>query len=127
MKRELDPVWSKSQIKAGQKMSEAWEAFFSAAEEQGGGGGKAAAGLEGNAKADLTARRHETELFGYPNVVGVASGQRVRRGQPIGEPCVTVYVERKLPESQLAAKDILPKEIGGLPVDVVEVGQLGAL
>jgi hypothetical protein len=71
--------------------------------------------------------RHEQALLRYPNVVGVAVGSRMRQGTPTGEPCLVVYVERKLPPDQLAAGDHLPAEVEGVPVDVVESGPIQAL
>jgi hypothetical protein len=67
--------------------------------------------------------RRERDLLGYPNVVGVASGRRVRGGTSTDELCVMVLVERKLPESELDPGAILPREIDGVPVDVVEAGR----
>jgi len=127
MKRRLEPVWTKSQLKAGQQISQAWEEFFSAAEQPGDAVKEAARGLADDAKIDAVVRGREADLLGYPNVVGVAKGLRIRQGRPSSEPCVTVYVERKIPETDLAAADILPKKIEGIPVDVVEVGKLEAL
>jgi hypothetical protein len=71
--------------------------------------------------------RHEQELLRYPNVVGVAIGSRMRQGAPTGEPCLVVYVERKLPPDQLAEGELLPAEVEGVPVDVVESGPIQAL
>lgn len=71
--------------------------------------------------------RHETELLRYPNVVGVAEGIRTRQGKPTGERCLIVYVERKVPRGQLEGREILPSEIEGVPVDVVEVGRVEPL
>ena len=87
----------------------------------------AAPGLAEDGKLDQVLRRHEAELLSRSHVVGVSSGRRVRQGQPSGEPCITVYVERKIPETALEAADILPKQIEGIPLDVVEVGKLEAL
>ena len=127
MKRQIEPVWTKSQLKAGQQISQAWEEFFSAAEQQGDAVKKTVPGLADDAKVDEAVRRSEASLLAYPHVVGVAKGLRIRQGRPSSEPCVTVYVERKIPETDLAAADILPKAIEGIPVDVVEVGKLEAL
>jgi hypothetical protein len=71
--------------------------------------------------------RHERELLRYPNVVGVATGSRVRQGAPTGEPCLVVYVTRKIPRDQLGPGQLLPTEVEGVPVDVVESGPIQAL
>jgi hypothetical protein len=67
--------------------------------------------------------RRERELLRYPNVVGVATGTRTREGEPSGEPCLVVFVERKVPEADLRPGEVLPRELDGVPVDVVEAGR----
>ena len=71
--------------------------------------------------------RHERELLRYPNVVGVATGTPTRGGQPAGEPGLLVLVSRKLPASELGRDELLPREIEGVPVDVVETGPIQPL
>jgi hypothetical protein len=71
--------------------------------------------------------RHEAELMRCPNVIGVASGIRMKQGKPTGEHCIVVYVSRKIPPSQLKADEILPSQIEQVPVDVVDVGGVEAL
>jgi len=71
--------------------------------------------------------RHEAELLHYPNVVGVAQGIRTKGRKPTGEPCIIIYVERKIPRSNLDKSAILPSDIEGIPVDVVEIGKVKAL
>ncbi len=70
--------------------------------------------------------RHEAELMRYPNVVGVADGIATRGGEPTGEQSIVVYVSRKVPASELAADAVLPTEIDGVRVDVVEAGLIEA-
>jgi hypothetical protein len=36
-------------------------------------------------------------------------------------------VARKIPRDQLAAEDVLPTELEGVPVDVIEIGPIEAL
>jgi hypothetical protein len=67
--------------------------------------------------------RRERELLRYPNVVGVAGGMCTRGGESSEEPCLLIFVERKVPESELEPGGILPREIDGVPVDVVEAGR----
>ncbi len=79
--------------------------------------------------ADVAAvqARHERELLRYPNVVGVATGTPTRGGQPAGGPGLLVLVSRKVPEDELAPDERLPREIEGVPVDVVESGPIEPL
>jgi hypothetical protein len=63
----------------------------------------------------------------YPNVVAVSTGTRTRSGKPTGERCLVVYVTRKVPRSALTETQVLPAEIEGVPVDVVEVGEVRPL
>jgi hypothetical protein len=71
--------------------------------------------------------RREHELMSYPNVVGLATGRCARGGKQSEEPCLLVFVERKRPEDDLEPGGVLPREIDGVPVDVVEVGTLKPL
>ncbi|MEV0177071.1 hypothetical protein AB0I00_38960 [Streptomyces sp. NPDC050803] len=56
----------------------------------------------------------------YPRVTGVGVGLKLIGGVRTDRVAIRVYVERKLPESELATADILPREIEGIPVDVIE-------
>jgi hypothetical protein len=65
-----------------------------------------------------------------PNVVGYSASlqPRIRNGRVVeDEKCFRVYVSKKLPLSKLSAEDIIPREVDGIPVDVVEVGEIVAL
>lgn len=70
---------------------------------------------------------HEADLMRKPNVVGVGIGFRQAEGETTGEPAIVVSVTNKKPASQLAASDVIPRELEGVPVDVQVVGQLRAL
>jgi len=56
------------------------------------------------------------------NVVGVGIGEKTSDGSPTGALAVKLLVRMKYPQAQLDTKDILPKEINGIPTDVEEVG-----
>lgn len=124
MKKVLKPAWSKQQVAAAARSFERWNAFFA---------GRAAARSSGAAPTAADARiaavraRHEAELLRYPNVVAIAEGFRTRRGAPRAERCLVVYVQRKVPARQLAAGARLPKQIEGVPIDVVDVGGIETL
>jgi len=70
---------------------------------------------------------HEADLMRQANVVGVGIGLRQRGGKPTGEPVIVVSVTRKVPLSQLAPGDVIPRELERIPVDVQAVGELRAL
>lgn len=61
--------------------------------------------------------RHEGELMGLEDVVGVAIGKRN------GKPCILVFVKRISPKMMAA----IPKEIEGFEVYTEETGEFKAL
>jgi hypothetical protein len=84
-------------------------------------------GDEAQRKVSEVRARHEEELLRYPNVVGVATGVKSTGGRPTGEPCLVVYVEKKVAEEDLDRDQRLPAEVEGVPLDVVEVGRIEPL
>ncbi|HYR09820.1 MAG TPA: hypothetical protein VEQ60_18745 [Longimicrobium sp.] len=71
---------------------------------------------------------HADAFSAIPNVVGMGMSYRRRRGTWTTEPCVTVYVRRKLPPEELYSA-ILPAALvtpdgGSVGVDVVEAGRI---
>lgn len=120
MRKDPPPTWSAEQKAAGDQMRDAWDEFFRATPAR-----KTDEPLGGRDIRLLDVRiRHEAELMRYPNVVGIADGVRMRGGKPTGQPAIIVYVERKVPREDLAGHDLLPEEIEGVPVDVVETGRI---
>jgi len=77
-------------------------------------------------KIRLIRRAYESELMAKANVVGVGIGFQQRGGVRTNTPALVVMVSRKVPLSQLAARDVIPTEIEGVPVDVQEVGEIRA-
>ena len=125
MKRELGPTWSVEDREAGERFGQAWKKHFRAAEEQHPAEAASAFGRDTSVIQVLD--RQGPALMRYPNVVGVSEGIRTRAGMPTGEPCLVVYVERKIPRDQLSPDEVLPSEVDGVPVDVVEVGAIEPL
>ena len=72
-------------------------------------------------------QRHQETILRMPNVVGVGVGNKEVRGQRTRQMTVTALVRKKVPEAGLRPEDVIPKEVGGLPTDVIEVGDLRAL
>jgi len=75
------------------------------------------------------------ELVKYVNVVGYSNylKPRIRKGVLVPEePCIRIYVVKKVPESELPKDQILPKKVVDekgreICVDVVEIGELRKL
>jgi hypothetical protein len=72
-------------------------------------------------------RRHEQELMRKANVVAVGVGYRKRGGEQTPEVCIVASVKNKVPASDLKRGDRIPASIEGVPVDVVETGEIRAL
>lgn len=61
------------------------------------------------------------ELRDIPGVLNVAVATKWKGGKDTGEPSIVVYVFRKMKLSELKAAEIIPSEIEGVPVDVIEL------
>lgn len=72
-------------------------------------------------------RRHEQELLRKANAVAVGIGYRTKGGQRTQEVAIVVSVSKKVPASELKPADLIPASIEGVPVDVVETGEIRAL
>jgi hypothetical protein len=59
-------------------------------------------------------------LLTYRHVLNIRVATKFKNGQDTNIPAIVVYVSKKLPEVHLAAADIIPKELEGVPTDVVE-------
>lgn len=73
-------------------------------------------------KAIEVANRLAPELLRRPGVVAVGPGVKRRKGKPTGEAAIVITVREKSSLEQLKERDEqpLPKQLEGLPVDVVE-------
>ena len=68
---------------------------------------------------------NEEQLFQLANVIGVATGFRMREGKQTNEVVVQVFVERKLPKNSLTPSHVVPDRVPGLEgaavrTDVIE-------
>lgn len=126
MKQELKPHWPDDQRAAGERFREAWDQFFSASRSEETPEQPALSRARTLKIAEVQSR-HESALLRYPHVVGVSQGIRAKQGRPTGEPCLVVFVDQKIPAEKLDPGDVLPKEMEGIPVDVVEVGRVEPL
>ena len=71
--------------------------------------------------------QHWAELMAKPNVVGVGIGIKETRGEKTGEMSMVVLVRQKIPLDGLQPEVAVPAVVGGVPTDVIEVGDLRAL
>ena len=67
------------------------------------------------------------EFLKIPGVVGIGIGKKIKNGKMLNRKCITVFVEKKLPKSQLRPEHIIPKKIGNTVTDVVEIGHVKIL
>ncbi|MEO0560627.1 MAG: hypothetical protein AAF125_00835 [Chloroflexota bacterium] len=65
-------------------------------------------------------------LMNKPNVVGVGIGYAKENGVVTDEKCIVAMVTEKLPEAQLTARDLIPRELDGVRVDVQAFGSFSA-
>ena len=77
-------------------------------------------------RARQVKRAHEAHLLAKANVLGVGIGFRHRGGKRTREIALLVMVEKKTPAKRLSDQDLIPSEIDGVPVDVLEVGHLSS-
>jgi len=75
-------------------------------------------------RARVVKQAHENELMKVANVIGVGVGYQKKEGNWTEQVALIVLVAKKLPPEQLSPKDLLPKNIDGIAVDVQEVGRL---
>jgi len=72
-------------------------------------------------RKDEIVRKVLSKLRRQANFIMVGtSGTKFVKDQDTGVPCITVFVKEKVDERLLAYSDVIPKEIDGIPVDVVE-------
>lgn len=67
------------------------------------------------------------DLLAMQNVVGVGVGYKIKGGQQTDDYAIVVMVSQKLPLSAIAPEAVLPKNLSGIKIDVIEVGELRAL
>lgn len=78
------------------------------------------------ARATEVQAKYTDELMRKAHVQGTAIGLAKVGGKYTDQIALVVLVDKKVPLSQLDAKDIIPKQLDGVPVDVQEVGFLQA-
>jgi hypothetical protein len=114
--------WASAEREAAQKRAKAWDEFFATEDER-----PAAESVEELAKIAEAQKAHEDELLARENVVGVAAGVKMTKGRPTGKRSLLVLVEEKRPRTKVAKEAMVPKEIDGVPTDVLGVGPIRPL
>lgn len=71
--------------------------------------------------------KYESKLMNKAGVVGCSIGYKHTGGKKTDKLSIVCYVKDKKKEEDLKSKDIIPREIEGIPTDVVESGELTAL
>ena len=74
-------------------------------------------------------KQHKKELLKKSNVVGVAAGKKISNGKQVEHDgyALVVFVKEKLPVESLGKNDIIAETVGGIPTDIVEIGEVKAL
>ncbi len=116
--------WTNTERSAGQKTSDAWQTFFQAQREEVV---ERAEEISETARIAEVQDKHESELLGFENVVAVGASLKMTKGKPTKKWSLTVYVEKKLPTTEVPAASRVPAELAGVQTDVVEVGKIEAL
>lgn len=68
--------------------------------------------------------KREEEILSYPNVVGVATGYKIKADKVTPDLCMQVLVEKKIKEEVLAESEIVPKDVEGIKTDVIATGRI---
>jgi hypothetical protein len=72
-------------------------------------------------------RYHRKKLMSMENVVGMGMGYKIINGETTNQPAVMVLVKKKLPESKLRSRQVIPKMLNEIVTDVIEVGEVRLL
>lgn len=72
-------------------------------------------------------KKSRGKILSLKNVVGVGVGYKYKGEESTGEPAFIVYVEKKLPPSDMSRGHLVPQKIDGLETDIVEIGQVKML
>ena len=67
-------------------------------------------------------RKHAEELLNKPDVYAVGVGEKISKGKRTGKKALVCSIKQKKPLAQLAADEMIPQDIEGIPTDIVEIG-----
>jgi len=65
--------------------------------------------------------RHHDDLKKLPGVLNTAVSEKWSNGVNTHQPAIIIYVERKIAADRLSPSELIPKEIEGIPTDVIEI------
>ena len=71
--------------------------------------------------------KYEKELMGKSGVIGGGIGYQYVDGKKTDDLCIICYVKKKKSEEKLKKKDLIPEQIEGILIDVVESGEIRTL
>ena len=69
-------------------------------------------------------KQHSKELLSRANVVATGVGMKVTGGVRQQTPSIICSVKKRVEASSLSPKDLVPRELDGVPTDVVETGRI---
>ena len=75
---------------------------------------------ETRAKIKTVQEKHLDRLLAWPNVTAVDINYKTKSGLKTDRLCLVIWVRKKKPLSEIPAREVLPREIDGVPVDVFE-------
>lgn len=71
--------------------------------------------------------KHKNRLFKKANVISVGLGYKVKGKEKTSELCLVVGVTKKVDRRSVSRHDLIPDELDGVKLDVVEVGYFKSL
>lgn len=66
------------------------------------------------------------EMLAMPGVIGFGNGIKETNGHPTGTEALLVFVEKKIPRSELRDNECVPNLINNILTDVIEIGEIFA-
>ena len=76
-------------------------------------------------RAAVLKEQVKEELLSKANVIGVGIGYKRVGDQKTDQVALVVLVSQKVAPDSLSNSDLIPTEIGGFPVDIQEIGEVG--
>lgn len=71
-------------------------------------------------------KKYSAYLLSLPNVEGVGIGLKVSGGKKTQQTAIKVFVKEKISRDNLAASELIPEQLEGVPTDVEVLAPLRA-